>query len=171
MLARRMGNRRWQYLSLILLGLVAFAGCSSGRSGSSDPFAGVWHVHTNSLTVSANGRGDFEWPTHLPCGSGLGQGPPPCDQVSANGEIQDGGHARLLISNHSGDVAHGVITATTDPSALPDGPVTLQLYSNDTLHLTIGSQPAGPSFEILCGDQAASLSIAQQNARGINCGA
>jgi hypothetical protein len=166
-----MGKRMWQHLSLILVGLVVFAGCSSGRSGSSDPFAGVWHVHTNSLTLSASGRGDFEWPTHLPCGSGPGQGPPPCDQVSANGEIQDGGHASLLISDHSGDVAYGVISATTDPSALPNGPVTLQLYSNDTLHLTIGSQPAGPSFEILCGNHVASLSIEQQNAQGINCGA
>ncbi len=77
----------------------------------------------------------------------------------------------LLISDRSGDVGHGVITATTDPSALPDGPVTLRLYRNDTIHLTIGSQPAGPSFEILCGNQAASLPIAQQNAQGINCGA
>jgi hypothetical protein len=157
--------------SAILAFTAAISGCSASHQVSAGPLGGVWHVHTNYLTIAASSVGTFQWPIHLYCGTGPGYGPPPCDALSPNGEIHDGGHARLLLTGRDGNMAHGTVTGSSDPSALPDGSITLRLSQDDTLHITTGQQPVSPSFEILCGVRAASLTVVRQDAEGINCGA
>ncbi len=120
-------------------------------------------MHTYDLVVDANGRGEFQWPIHVSCGTGLGYGPPPCDQVSPNGEIHDGGHATLAITSRTGNTATGWIAGSTDPSTLPDGTVTVRLGPNDVVFLHTSFPAEVLAYTYLCGPHT--------NRNLINCGA
>ena len=81
-------------------------------------------------------------------------------------EIIAGGHAKIRLTTVRGVNADAVITGSTDPAQLPDGPVTLSVTRDDVLTITTGS--CSLSF---CGTVAVALSVAQQDSEGINCGA
>jgi hypothetical protein len=125
--------------------------------------AGTWHVHTYYLLVNGNGLGSFQWPIHVSCGTGIGYGPPPCDRVSPNGGIQDGGHATLAIFSRTGDIAAAWIANSTDPATLPDGPVNLRVGPNDVLFLHTSVPADTLAYSYLCGPHT--------NRSLINCGA
>jgi hypothetical protein len=205
--ARRRHRRRLALTGVVLAALVVAGalGYGAARTGppttpeSSGPapvahhpqavvvnaaaLSGTWHVHTFEVTIGAHGRGVFNWPIHVWCGTGPGSGPPPCDAlvpgaavingVTTNVEqIVDGGHATLRLTSVSGTNAHGTISGSTDPSEVPDGPATFAAAGNDTLTIT-PKAPLGPSAlkGPLCGPRAAALSVSQQQAENINCGA
>lgn len=149
-------------MALITLAGV-LQGCSASHSFSAGPLAGTWNVHTIYLTVAESGHGDFEWPIHVFCGTGVGYGPPPCDTLESNGTIHDGGHAQLTLTARNGETADGRISGSTDPAAFPDGPIQLRFQANDTLHLGFATPPTGPSPDYLCGPKT--------NRSLINCGA
>ncbi len=115
--------------------------------------------------------------------TGSGSGPPPCDAtvpgtavidgVTTNVEqIINGGRATVRLSSASSSVAHGVISGSTDPSQVPNGPATFTVTATDLLSVT-PTATFGPSALSLplCGPQAAALSVTEQEAKGINCGA
>jgi len=153
---------------------VMLAGCS-GPSLQAGPFAGTWHVHTYYLTVYHDGTGAFQWPTHVACGTGPGEGPPPCDQavpgtiVEPNGQVAhvenivDGGHATLTLTNRSGTTARGIVSHSTQPSVVPDGNVMVTLGANDVIYLQFSSSPSVRAYDYLCGTAT--------NRSLINCGA
>jgi hypothetical protein len=158
----------------------------SARLVRAGHFAGTWHVHTSYVFIHTNGRGSVKWPIDVRCGSGVGESSPPCDTwiptvtTLANGRqmtdetIVDGGHATLRLISVTATTARGVITGSTDPTTLPDGSATLRVAKNDLLYMTAHSRPSGPGPFYgtgLCGTRAAALSVAQQKAAGINCGA
>lgn len=135
------------------------------------PLTGIWHVHTYYLSVYTDGHGVFTWPIHTTCGTAPGQGAPPCDTLRNGGETIDGGYATLTITQRAGNSATGIIASSTDASTLPNGPVALQLASNDLLYLHTSTAAAIHAYDYLCGQQAASLPTADQVAHQINCGA
>ena len=153
---------------------LALSSCS-GQSVEAGPFAGTWHVHTFSLTVQHGQTGAFEWPTHVACGTGPGQGPPPCDHlvpgtvVGPNGQVVhveniiDGGHATLTLTNRSGTTARGIVSHSTQRSVVPDGKVTVTLGANDVIYFRFASPPTVRAYDYLCG-RATNQSL-------INCGA
>lgn len=143
----------------------------AGGAVAAGPMAGIWHVHTYYLTLTADGHGVFNWPIHATCGTGPGDSPPPCDTLRADGEIIDGGYATLTIIGRNGSSATGLIKSSTDTSTLPVGPVTLQLADNDVLYLHTQLPPASRAYDYLCGPRAIALPVAEQNAQHINCGA
>jgi hypothetical protein len=161
--------------------LLGLSGCTNGGGVHAGPFTGTWHVHTYSLTIKADGTGTAMWPTHVGCGSGPGEGPPPCDSVVpgtlAGGThvdyIIDGGHAQIILTSVKGDTARGRIENSTVQSTLPDGPVTFRVSSKDLLYVTPSKPTTSSPFGAtpLCGPRAEALSISQQQAEGINCGA
>ena len=136
--------RRW-LLGAAVLALLAAPGCSS--ASLTGPLVGVWHVHTNYLTIDQNGKGTFRWPTHVFCGDG----PPPCDTISSQGVITDGGHARLVLTGIRGVDATGTVSGSSEPTVVPDGQVRLHLGPNDVLHLTFESSPSIGAYEYVCG--------------------
>lgn len=135
------------------------------------PLAGIWHVHTYYLSIYTDGHGVFTWPIHTTCGTGPGQGPPPCDALRNGSETVDGGYATLTITQRAGDSATGLIASSTDPSTLPNGSVSLHLAPNDLLYLETATPAAVHAYDYLCGQEAASLPTADQVAQQINCGA
>lgn len=85
-------------------------------------------------------------------------------------EIIDGGHAQLRLTTVTPPTAMGIVEGSTDPSALPDGPVTLTIAADDMLVVTTaGSSIYGRSP--LCGPRAEAMSLDEQKTKGINCGA
>jgi hypothetical protein len=73
----------------------------------------------------------------------------------------------------NGDQATGVVSRSTDQTELPDGAVQLQITGQDLLTI-VPSQPISVhplGWTGLCGATAAALSLDQQVAAGINCGA
>ena len=170
--ARRRQRRRRQFtigmlfavavVGLVVARVAATGGppgqtVAPGASGSvaAGRFAGTWHVHTWYVMIGADGHGSAKWPIGTPRG------------------ISDGGRARIRLTSVSGTRAEGVISGSTEPSVLPDGPATMRVTSDDLLYVT----PAGPTTSSpfgrsgFCGPKAAALSIAQQQAAHINCGA
>ena len=144
---------------------------STDGAAAAGPLAGIWHVHTYYLSIYTDGHGVFIWPIHTTCGTGPGQGPPPCDTLRNGSEIIDGGYATLTITQRVGDSATGLIASSTDPSTLPNGPVSLHLAPNDLLYLHTSTPASVHAYDYLCGQQAASLPTADQVAQQINCGA
>jgi predicted nucleic acid-binding Zn ribbon protein len=147
-------------------------------------FAGMWHVHTYYVHVRTNGQGSAMWPIHLDCGSAQATPGAPCDTVTPEtvlvsgvartmDEIHDGGRAVIRLTSVTGARARAVISASTEPSVLPDGDATLTVTKSDLLYVTPAaattSSPFGRSG--FCGPRAAGLSLSQQEAAHINCGA
>ncbi len=147
-------------------------------------FGGTWHVHTFYVYIRDNGQGSAKWPTHVDCGSPHMTPGAPCDTVTpetvvVNGvsrpvdEIHDGGRAVVRLVSVTGTRARAVISASTEPSVLPDGDAILTVTKSDLLYVTPAapttSSPFGRSG--FCGPRAAALSLAQQEAAHINCGA
>ena len=92
----------------------------------------------------------------------------PCDTVtpetvlvsgvaSTVDEIHDGGRAVIRLASVTGARARAVISASTEPSVLPDGDVTLTVTKSDLLYVTpavaTGPSPFGRSG--FCGPRAA----------------
>ncbi len=85
-------------------------------------------------------------------------------------EIIDGGHAQLRLTSVTPPTATGVVEGSTDASALPDGPVTLTITTDDLLVITTaGSSVYGRSP--LCGPRAEAMSPDEKKTKGVNCGA
>jgi hypothetical protein len=143
--------------------LVTVLLTSCGGTPKADLLAGTWNVHTFYLTIQSNGTGHFQWPIHVTCGTGVGEGPPPCDTVAPSGEITDGGHATLTIERRSARSANGLIIGTTDPTTVTDGEVTISRGSNDVLYLRFSTPPASRAYSYVCGPKT--------NRDLINCGA
>jgi hypothetical protein len=111
----------------------------------------------------------MSWPTHTWCDAGVADPNTACDRFvpAPDGQqIVDGGRARIQLVATTGVQADAVVAGSTDPSMLADGPVTLSTASNNVLTLS----GAGRQLS-LCGPSAASLTVEQQSAEGINCGA
>ena len=128
-------------------------------TGAADRFGGTWHFHTTSVTIQADGRGSVTWPGPLAPGESEATAVP--------------GTAEIRLTSVNGDRATAMVTDSTEASVLPNGPAQLQVSSQDLLYLV----PNGPSTHSpfgrngLCGPRAAALTVAQQVAAGINCGA
>ena len=127
-------------------------------------FGGWWHFHTVVVSIQPNGDGSVSWP------GPLGPGQSEATATPARAEIRvtsvDGAHATAWI------------TGSTEPSSVPDGPVQLRVTSLDLLYIVPESRTAVSPFdpisygpEGLCGPKAAALTVTQQVAAGINCGA
>ena len=122
-------------------------------------FSGTWHVHTTSVTIQADGQGSAIWPGPL--------GPGQSEATAAPG------HAALHLTSVSGEQATVLVSGSTEPSVLPDGPARLTITNQDLLYVV----PDGPTIHSpfghngLCGPKAVALTVAQQVAAGINCGA
>jgi len=122
-------------------------------------FAGTWHVHTTSVNIQASGRGSVVWPGPLGPGESEATAPP--------------GTAELQMTSVSGDEGTALVTGSTEVSVLPDGSAQLHITSQDLLYLSPDGPTSGSPFgrSGLCGSSAAALTLTQQNAAGINCGA
>jgi hypothetical protein len=122
-------------------------------------FAGTWHVHTTSVTILANGRGSVVWPGPLGPGESEATAPP--------------GTAELQLTSASGEEGIAMVSGSTEVSVLPDGPAQLHISSQDLLYVSPDGPTTGSPFgrSGLCGPSAAALTVAQQVAMGINCGA
>lgn len=125
--------------------------CASSRAVQAGALAGVWHVHTDYLTIDRHGNGTFRWPVHVFCGSGAGSVPAPCDTITARGVITDGGHARLSLTQVHGPDGSGTVSGSSENSVVPDGPVRLHLAQNDVLELTFQTTPSVGAYVYLCG--------------------
>jgi hypothetical protein len=134
------------------------------------------------MYIDANGRGTADWPTHIWCDIGSAHVPSPCDKIvpeiakMVDGisvpveEIIDGGHATLHLISVSGSTAHAIVEGSTEQSALPDGSMTMIVTPQDMLDInTTARSVYGQSP--LCGSRSSALSLSQQDARGISCGA
>jgi hypothetical protein len=122
-------------------------------------FSGTWHFHTVVVTIKDNGQGSATWPGPLKPGQSEATAVP--------------GHAELRVTSVNGTQAIALISGSTAPSAVPNGPARLEITSQDLLYVT----PAMPTtvgpfgHSGLCGPTAAALTVAQQVAAGIKCGA
>lgn len=122
-------------------------------------FGGTWHAQTTSLTIAADGTGMATWP-----------GDPTAGQSQATATPNE---AQLRLTSVTGMQATGVIADSTSPAELPDGPVRLQISAQDVIQIT-PSQPITQyplRWTALCGPAASALTLARQEAAGINCGA
>jgi hypothetical protein len=126
---------------------------------SAGQFAGTWRVHTTSVTIDADGTGTATWPGPITPGGSEATAVP--------------NQAVLRLTSVDGAQAMGVVSGSTDQAQLPDGPVRLQVTSQDLLQLvpsqTVTDTPL--RWAALCGPSALSLTVTQQVAAGINCGA
>jgi hypothetical protein len=172
-------------LFMVASGVIAAKATSAGRSGpparppsaktpvrpakvpappaapvfSAGAFAGTWRVHTTSVTMGADGTGTATSPGPISPGG---------SEATA---VPNGADLRLTAVN--GTQATGVVSGSTDQAELPDGPVRLQVTIQDLL-LIVPSQPVTVTplrWTRLCGASASALTLAQQVAAGINCGA
>jgi hypothetical protein len=185
--ARRRRRKRWLASSAAVLVLVAsgvITAMALGAGGESPPpakapapqtsvraptppppafsagaFTGTWRVHTTSVTIGTDGTGIATWPGDVAPGG---------SEATA---IEN--KAELRLTTAQGSQASGVISGSTDQAQLPDGPVQLHITSQDLLAV-VPSQPVSDTplrWTALCGASALSLTVAQQVAAGINCGA
>lgn len=162
-------------------------GPASSKRGIQAPapraFVGTWNGLGDSdmlISIKSDGRGTATWPELVRCGTGVGTGPPPCDTwvpgtvLGPNGariitwHIIDGGRASIRLTKASGTSASGIVTSSTDPSRLGDGPATFRISSsNDLMHMTgtLGEPhvPLGP----FCGAMDNKLPYEKQLAIGI----
>jgi hypothetical protein len=134
-------------------------GTPAEKAVSAGPFAGTWHVQTTSLTIGADGTGTATWPGPVSPGKSQATAVP--------------NHAQLRLTAVQGTRAIGMISNSTDQAELPDGPVRLRVTSQDVLHVvTAQAVTVAPDhWKDLCGVSAAALTLDQQIAAGINCGA
>jgi hypothetical protein len=127
-------------------------------SGKAGVFADTWQFHVTGLSIGPDGDGAVTWRDSSLCGTTAG-----CYGATA---------ATFVLSDVTGTTAQAVIQASNDPGQLPVGTsLTLTLEPHDTL--SVSGVPAGSPFynTPLCGSQAAALTVAQQSAEGISCGA
>jgi len=157
-------------------------GPTARLASSAKAFAGTSHVHTYYLRIRADGHGTAEWPVGFHCGAPETPPGQACDKVVPTtmtmpdgtagnvDEIIDGGHAQLRLTSVTPATAIGVVEGSTDASALPDGPVTLTITTDDLLVITTpGSSVYGRSP--LCGPRAEAMSPDEKKTKGVNCGA
>jgi len=125
-------------------------------------FSGWWHFHTVVVSIQQNGQGLTYWPGPLGPGQSEATATP--------------GRAEIRVTSVDGTHATALITGSTEPSSVPDGPVQLRVTSQDLLYIVPESRTAVSPFdpisygpEGLCGPKAAALTVTQQVAAGINC--
>jgi hypothetical protein len=140
------------------------AGCTipftvaPSASGMAGEFADTWHFHVTTLSIASDGEGAVTWRDTSLCETSSG-----CYGATA---------ATFVLREVTGTSARAVIQASNDPAQLPVGTsLTLTLLPDDTLSVS-GVSAASPYYNTrLCGSRAALLSVAQQQAAGISCGA
>jgi predicted nucleic acid-binding Zn ribbon protein len=184
----REARRRQRRRRLIILGVLfvlAIAGWFTARAISTDgsgrvarplspknpdhpiaaagQFSGFWHVHTTSVTIQKDGQGWVIWPGPLKPGESEATALP--------------GHAELRLTSEGGEHAVALISGSTVPSEVPDGPAQLRVTSQDLLYVIPAHRTAVSPFDPisygpagLCGPKAAALALAQVPG-GMNCGA
>lgn len=138
-------------------------------------FSGKWALANDVVTIEGSGQGSVDWRTltWCPAGTTSPYDGEPCDTLGPDGVVTSGGHADLQLTAASGTTATAVVSGSTEPSALPDGPARLRVTGQDVLYVT----PSGPTTQspfgrsALCGPTALALSLTQQEAAGIQCGA
>lgn len=126
-------------------------------------FSGFWHFHTTSVTIHTDGQGRVIWPGPLKPGESEATALP--------------GHAELRVRSVSGDQAVALLSGSTVPSEVPDGPVQLRVTSKDLLYVVPAHRTTVSPFDPIsfgptgfCGPKAAALALAQVPG-GMNCGA
>jgi hypothetical protein len=182
--ARRRQRRRRLWIAgiafaLVAAGTIAATAMNAGRSGSTapgtrvppathvpaattlsaGPFHGTWHAHTTSIVFAPDGTGIATWPGPVTPGG---------SEATA---VPNRGTVRLTAVH--GETASGVVSGSTDRTELPDGPIGLRITPQDLL-VIVPSQPVAVTplrWTALCGSSAAALTVSQQVAEGINCGA
>ena len=183
----REARRRQRRRRLIILGvlfILAIAGWVTARAIGTDgsgpvarplspknqdhaivagQFSGFWHFHTTSVTIQKDGQGWVIWPGPLKPGESEATALP--------------GHAELRVTSLSGEQAVALISGSTVPSEVPDGPVQLRVTSQDLLYMVPAHRTAVSPFDPIsygptgfCGPKAAALALAQVPG-GMNCGA
>jgi hypothetical protein len=123
------------------------------------PFTGSWRSHTTVVTIGGDGQGTATWPGPLGPGQSEATATP--------------GRADLRVTGVSGTHGIGLVSGSTEPSVLANGPIRLQVTTQDLLEIAQdGSTAVGPILgSSLCGPSALALPLAQQVAAGIDCGA
>ena len=180
--ARRRQRRR-QLVTVVAVIIVALVGLQIGRvittrggGGGSPPpssktpprpvpiatagqFAGTWRVHTTAVIIEADGHGSVTWPGPLLPGESEATATP--------------GHAELQLTAVTGTRATALVSGSTDQSVLPDGPTGLRVSAQDLLYVMPARPTTASVFRRsgLCGPRALDLTLAQQIAANINCGA
>jgi hypothetical protein len=177
--ARRRQHRRWLIVAGMVL-ILAAAGVltiTMEREGSGLParsphlkspanpvvapgvFIGAWRVHTTEVTIEANGQGSATWPGRLHAGQSIATAAP--------------GHAELRVMSVNGSQAIAMVTNSTEPSVLPDGLARLRVAKYDLLYFNPAGATSASQFgqDGFCGPSALTLTVTQQVAAGINCGA
>jgi serine/threonine protein kinase len=115
-------------------------GSLSATATSFALFAGGWGAHGGGFTIQPDGSFSVLMRTYRWCTDN----PPPCDSIS-NNVITGGDVASGHLISSSGDVAKGVVTATSDSIDTPAGPITLILDpSTDVLSVSGESNFCGP---------------------------
>src|SRR5207248_1998701 len=77
-------------------------------------------AHGRAVHFDEDGSGTAQWRIYRFCS----ESPPPCDTFIGN-EIILGGHASLLLTAGTGATATAVVSQSSDPDSLPDGPIGL----------------------------------------------
>ena len=126
-------------------------------------FSGMWHFHTTSVTIQKDGQGWVIWPGPLKPGESEATAVP--------------GHAELRVTSVSGEQAIALISGSTVPSEVPDGPVQLRVTSQDLLYVVPARRTTVSPLDPIsfgptgfCGPKAAALALAQVPG-GMSCGA
>ena len=83
------------------------------------------------------------------------------------------GHAELLLTARTGNRATALVSESTDQSMLPNGPTGLSVSQEDLLYIVPARPTTASAFgrSGLCGPRALALTLSQQIASHINCGA
>jgi serine/threonine protein kinase len=119
----------------------ATTGSSSSAAATSFAlFVGGWGAHGGGFTIQPDGTFSVLMRTYRWCTDN----PPPCDSIS-NNVITGGDSASGYLISSSGDVATGVVRATSDPVDSPAGPITFTLDpSTDVLSVSGEGNFCGP---------------------------
>ena len=184
----------WIVVALFVVAVLGYAvvrvTASGGQSGNPSPtspipsvpagaFSGIWSLHTDSLTISSDGRGSIVYPFDVRCGRGIGLGPFPCDVWTADDRIMPGGHAQITLTKVGRTAATGMITRSDDQGIIPDGTFTLRLravYGVPILYVISMGRPPSASWlthSPLCSQAARKYYVSHTDltAPDLQCGA
>ena len=108
-----------QTLQLILLQVN-----QASKAPDFSPFAKLWSISKNAgIAIDKYGHGQVDWRIYRWCDQ---EPTPPCDQ-SVNGMIIGGGAASIWYSRVEGSTAYGEVEASSDPTFLVTGPISITL--------------------------------------------
>lgn len=113
-------------------------------------FVGSWYGHGRALVVTADGTVTMTFRTYVNCTATVTTG---CDQITGS-VIHDGGHVTGRITDVLNPTTVIVtVTSTSDPAALPLGPVR---FGHDLSHHAIAAFAGQLSGTPFCGPGAPS---------------